>query len=98
MILPIIVFICQSAGTLLRKNIMERSLQQTSEQSFTASRELLQNISDEWHTPPAAIRVCVLNAAPVVSPIISNSVADGAILSATEAENVRLPAELKTAP
>ncbi|GAX76425.1 hypothetical protein CEUSTIGMA_g3870.t1 [Chlamydomonas eustigma] len=74
------------AGALLRKNIMETNLQRMNEPLFTASRNLLQNVSDQWHTPPEAIRVCVLNAAPVVSPI--NSVADGAVLSAVEANNL----------
>ncbi|GAX76426.1 hypothetical protein CEUSTIGMA_g3871.t1 [Chlamydomonas eustigma] len=48
---------------------------------------MLQFAADEWHTPPTAVRVCVLESAPLVSANIPGSISDGAVLSSHEASN-----------
>ena len=53
-------------------------------------RELSQKVGNYWTAPPTAIRICVLESAPVFSAIIPNSIVSGTVMTAAQAKKVGL--------
>ena len=52
------------------------------------TRALRQTASDYWTAPPSAVRVCVLDSAPIITAKVPNSIPPGTVLSSEKAKEV----------